>query len=84
MKMDDLIKLIKRDPIVQIKRRDILDKYNRLLENYQSETGCDTLIQNVLLKELINIMGATITDIDIEIKMKISKRKYLESIVEKL
>ena len=40
--------------------------------NYQSKIGYVTLIQNVILKELINIMGATITDLDIELKMKIS------------
>ena len=40
--------------------------------------GYDTLIQNVILKELINIMGATITVLDIELKMKISKIKYSE------
>ena len=39
----------------------------------------DTLIQNVILKELINIMGMTITDLDIELKMKVSRIKYLES-----
>ena len=32
-----------------------------------------------MLKELINIMGATITDMDIELKMKISRIEYLES-----
>ena len=46
---------------------------------YQSKIGYDTLIQNVILKELINIMGTTITDLDIELKMKISRIKYLEN-----
>ena len=36
------------------------------------------MIQNVILKELINIMGATITDLDIELEMKFSRIKYLE------
>ena len=58
---------------------DVLDRYNRLPYNYQSKIGYDTLIQNVILKELINIMGTTITDLDIELKMKISRIKYLES-----
>ena len=57
----------------------MLDRYIRLPYNYQSETGYDTLIQNVILKEVINIMGTTITDLDIELKMKISRIKYLES-----
>ena len=57
----------------------MLERYNRLSYNYQSKIGYDTLIQNVILKELINIMGKTITDLDIELKMKISRLRYLES-----
>ena len=56
----------------------MLDRYNRLALKYQLKIGNDTLIQNVILKELINIMGTTITDLDIESKMKISRIKYLE------
>ena len=47
--------------------------------NYPSKIGYDSLIQNVILKELINIMGSTILDIDIELKMKINSIKNLES-----
>ena len=50
----------------------MLDRYNRLPYNYQSNIGYETLFQNVILKELINITGTTITDLDIELKMKIS------------
>ena len=57
----------------------MLDKYNRLTYNYQSKIAYDTLFQNVILKELIYLVGATIVDIDIGIKMKISRMKYLES-----
>ena len=57
----------------------MLDRYNRLPYKYQSKIGYDALIQNVILKELINIMGTTITDLDIELKMKSSRMKYLES-----
>ena len=53
----------------------MLDRYNRLPYKYQSKIGYDTLIQNVNLKELIIIMGTTITDLDIEVKMKISRKK---------
>ena len=35
--------------------------------------------QNVILKEWINIIGSTITDLDIELRMEISRNKYLES-----
>ena len=77
--MDDFINVIKKDPKVRIKINDMLDRYNRLPYNYQSKIGYDTLVQNVLLKELINIMGTVITDLDIELKMKISRIEYLES-----
>ena len=75
--MDDFINVIKKDPLVQIKIKDILDEYNRLPKNYQSKIRYDTLIQNVILKGIIDLMGATM--VDIEFKMKINRIKYLES-----
>ena len=51
----------------------------RLPYNYRSKIGYDCLIQNTILKELINIMATTITDLDIELKMKISIIEYLEN-----
>ena len=77
--MNDFINVFKRDPQVQTKLKDMLDKYNRLPYKYQSKIGNDTLIQNVILKEIINLMGTIIVYIDIELKMKISRIKYLES-----
>ena len=73
--MDAFINVIKKDLHVRGKTNDILDRYNRLPYNYQSKLGYDTLIQNVILQELINIMGTTITDMDIELKMKTSRIK---------
>ena len=55
------------------------DRYNRLPCSYQLKIGYDSLIQNVILKELVNTMGTTLTQIDIELKMKFSTVKYLES-----
>ena len=57
----------------------MLDTYNRILHEYQSKIVYDTLIQNVILKQVIKIMSATITDLCIELKMKISRIEYLES-----
>ena len=37
--MDDFIDVVKRDPQVQMKIKDILDKYNRLPYKYQSKIG---------------------------------------------
>ena len=77
--MDDFINVINKDPQKRNKINHTLDRYNRLPDNYQSKIGYDTLIQNVIPKELINILGSTITDLDIEVKMKISRINYLES-----
>ena len=77
--MDAFVNVIRKDPKVRIKINDMLDRYNRLPYNYQSKIGFDTLIQNVIVKELIIIMGTTITDLDIELKMKVSRLEYLES-----
>ena len=76
--MDAFINVIKKDPQIRIKIIDMLDRYNRLPLKYQSKIEYDSLIQNVIFKELINMMGTTITDLDEELKMKISRIKYLE------
>ena len=73
IKKGEFINVIKRDPRVKIKMKNMLHKYNRLPYQYQSKIGYDTLIQNVILKELINILGTIIVDIKIELKMKISR-----------
>ena len=57
----------------------MLDRYNRLPYNYQSKIGYNSLIQNVILKELIKLMSTIIRDLDKELKMKISRIEYLES-----
>ena len=78
-KREAFVNVIRKDPKVRVKMNDTLDRYMRLPYNYQSKIGYDTLIQNVILKELVNIIGTTITDLDIELKMKNSRIKYLES-----
>ena len=76
---DDFVKVIRKDPEVRNKINNMLDRFNTLPYNYQSEKGYDTLIQSVILKELIKIMGTTVTDSNIELKMKISRIEYLEN-----
>ena len=77
--MDDFKNVNKKDPQKRIKINVILDRYNRLPYKFQSRIGYDSLIQNVILKELIKIMGKTITDLDIELKLKNSRINYLET-----
>ena len=57
----------------------MLDKYNRLPYNIQSKVGYDASIQIGNLKQILNTMATTITDMDMEVKMKISRIEYLES-----
>ena len=67
---DAFIKVIKKDSRVQNKINIMLDRYMSLPYDFQSKIRYNSLIQNVILKELINIMGTIITDLDVEIKMK--------------
>ena len=55
------------------------DRYKRLTYDHKIEIVYDNLIPNIILKELINIMSIMISDLDMELKMKISRIKYLES-----
>ena len=78
--MEAFINVIKKDPFVCMKINNMSDRYNRLTYDHKIEIVYDNLIQNIIFKELINIMSIMITDLDIELKMKISRIKYLESI----
>ena len=71
--------VIKRDPKVQTKIKDMLQKINREPFNYQSKIGYDTLIQTVFREKMIKSMATTIVDIDEELKVKTSRIDYLES-----
>ena len=77
--MEDFIIVIRKNPKVRIEINDALDRYNRLPYNYQTKIGYDTLIQNVILKALINLLGMTITDLHMELKLKISRIEYPEN-----
>ena len=67
------VEVIKKDPNVRDKTNIMFDRYMSLLYDFQSRIGYNSLIQNVILKELINIMATVITDLDVELKMKIKK-----------
>ena len=73
--MEDFIKVIKKDRKIQEKIIIMLDRYMSLPYSFQSRIGYNSLIQNVIPKELINIMSIIILDLDIELKMKISRNK---------
>ena len=67
---EDFIKVIKKDPRVQNIINIMLDRYMSLPYDFQSRIGYNSLIQNVILKELINTMSLIITDLDIELKIE--------------
>ena len=75
---DFFVNVIDKDPQVRSKTNDMLDRYNRLPLVYRSKIGYDTLIQNVIPEKLIIIMGTSISDLDKELKRKISRIKSSE------
>ena len=78
--MEAFINVIKKNHFVCNKFNNMLDKYNRLTYDYKIEIAYDNLIQNIILEELIHIMSLMIRDLDMELRLKISRIKYLESI----
>ena len=77
--MEAFISVIKKDHFVCMKIKNMLDRYDRLTSDRKNEIVYDNLIQNIVLKELINIMSILIRDLDMELKLKISRIKYLEN-----
>ena len=77
--MDAFVNVLKKDPFVCIKINNMLDRYNRLTYDRKIEIVYDNLIQNIILKELINIMSLVIRDLDMELRLKISRIEYLEN-----
>ena len=78
--MDAFINVLKKDSFVCMKINNMLDRYNRLTYNHKIEIAYDNLIQNIILKELIKIMSIMISDLNMELKLKISRIKNLENI----
>ena len=77
--MDAFINVFKKNSKVRIKIYDMLDRYSTLPYNFKLKIGCDSLLQNVILRELINMLGTVITDLVIELKMKNNRIQYLEN-----
>ena len=68
--MENFIKAIKKDPRIVKNINIMLDRYMSLPYDFQSKTGYNSLIQNFILKELINMLSLIIIDLDIELKIK--------------
>ena len=74
-----ILNVITKDPQVQIRKKDMLDKYFKLSLHHQSKIEFDTVIQKVIFKEIINIMGITLVVEVIETRLKLSRIKHLEN-----
>ena len=77
--MDAFVNVIKKDALVCVKINNLLDRYNRISYGHRIDIVYDNLIQNIIFKELINMMSIMISDLDMDIKMKISRIEYLEN-----
>ena len=77
--MDDFVNVIEKGPKARNEINVMLDSYITLPYDFQSKIGYISLIQNVIQKELINITGMTINDLDIELNMKVSRIEYLKN-----
>ena len=62
--MDVFIKAIKKDPKICNNINIMLDRYMALPYEFRSKNGYNCLIQNVVLKELINILSLIIIDLN--------------------
>ena len=74
--MEAFVKVIKKDPKIRKKINVMLDRYMSLPYDFQSKIGYNSSMQNVILRELINIMTMTINDLDIELKY-LEKKKLI-------
>ena len=68
--MEAFINAIKKDPKICNNINIMLDRYMSLPYDFRSKIGYNSLIQNVILKELYNIMSLIKIELDMELKMK--------------
>ena len=78
--MEAFINVIKKDYFLCMKINNMIDRNNRLTYDHKIEIAYDNLIQNIILEELIKIMSVIIRELDMELKLKISRMRYLKSI----
>ena len=76
--MAEFIEVIKKDANVQNDILQTIDKYNKESFSTRSQIGQNALIQSKVFKQAINIMGETISDMDMEIEQKDNKIHFLE------
>ena len=76
--MTEFIEIIKKDANIQNEFSQTIDKYNKESFSTRSQIGQNALIQSKGFKQAINIMGETISDMDMEVEQKDNKIQFLE------
>ena len=76
--MTEFIEIIKKNANIQIENSQTIIKYNKESFSTRSQIGQKALIQSKVFKQAINIMGETISDMDMEVERKDDKIQFLE------
>ena len=76
--MTEFIEIIEKDANIQNEFPQTIDKYNKESFSTRSQIGQNALIQSKVFKQAINILGETISDMDVEIEEKDEKIQFLE------
>ena len=76
--MSEFIEIIKKDVNIQNDISQKIDTYNKESFSTRSQIGQNALIQSKDLKQAKNILGETISDMDLEKDQKDNKIQYLE------
>ena len=76
--MAEFIEIIKKDPNIKNEISQTMDQYNRESISTRSQIGPKASIQSKVCKQARNIMGETLSDLDIELEQKDNKILFLE------
>ena len=76
--MTEFVEIIQKVANIQNKISQTIDKYNKESFSTRSQISQNALIQSNVFTQAINIMGETISDIDVEIEQKDNKIQFLE------
>ena len=68
--MTEVIEINRKDANLQSQISQTIDKYNKESFSTRSQIGQNALIQSKVFKQARNILGETISDMDVEIEQK--------------
>ena len=74
--MSEFIEIIKKDVNIQKEISQTIDKYNKESFSTRSQIGQNAIIQKKVFKQALNIIGETISDMDIELEQKDNKIQF--------